>query len=147
MKAIKIYLDNCCHNRPFDSQTNMKIRFETEAKLYIQNCILEGEYNLCWSFVLDYENGNNPFEDKRNIISSWKKIAKDFCYPNEAIRSRGKELMNLGIKELDALHIACAMEKQCDYFITVDRGLLNKNVDGLKIINPIDFIRKVGDQL
>jgi hypothetical protein len=33
MGALKIYLDNCCYNRPFDNQLQMKIRLETEAKL------------------------------------------------------------------------------------------------------------------
>jgi len=31
---MKIYLDNCSYNRPFDDQSQMKIRLETEAKLY-----------------------------------------------------------------------------------------------------------------
>ena len=140
---LKIYLDNCCYNRPFDNQSKMKIRLETEAKLYIQDCIRDGAYSLCWSFALDYENGKNPFEDKRNAIAPWKKIAEDYCPPSEVIRSRGKEIMKLGIKELDALHIACAIEKQCDYFITTDRGPLNKKIDGIKIVDPIDFVREM----
>jgi hypothetical protein len=145
MEKLKIYLDNCCYNRPFDTQLQMKIRLETEAKLFIQDCIREGIYFLCWSFALDYETGKNPFEDKRNAIAPWKKIADDYCPASEVIRSRSKEIMKLGIKELDALHIACAIEKQCDYFITTDRGPLNKNVDGIRIINPIDFVREMED--
>ena len=44
MGIPKIYLDICSYNRPFDSQSQMKIRLETEAKLYIQACIHEGKY-------------------------------------------------------------------------------------------------------
>lgn len=33
---MRIYLDNCCYNRPFDEQTQLRIRLETEAKLAIQ---------------------------------------------------------------------------------------------------------------
>lgn len=40
---VKLYLDNCSYNRPFDDQTQMKIHLETEAKLYIQECIREGQ--------------------------------------------------------------------------------------------------------
>ncbi len=36
MSTPRIYLDNCSLNRPFDNQEQMKIRLETEAKLYIQ---------------------------------------------------------------------------------------------------------------
>ena len=58
---MKVYLDNCCFNRPFDDQSSLVIRLETEAKLYVQELIRQGEYRLCWSFVLDYENSANPF--------------------------------------------------------------------------------------
>ncbi len=41
---LKIYLDNCVFNRPFDDQSQIKIKLETEAKLYILDFIdlLEG---------------------------------------------------------------------------------------------------------
>ena len=51
--------------------------------------------------------------------------------------------MEKGIRGNDALHIACAVESQCKYFITTDAGLINKEVDNVQIINPIDFIRKM----
>jgi len=28
-----IYLDNCCYNRPFDDQSQLRVRLEAEAKL------------------------------------------------------------------------------------------------------------------
>jgi len=49
--------------------------------------------------------------------------------------------MALGIKNTDALHLACAIEKNCDYFLTTDTGIINKSVKEIKVINPIDFIR------
>ena len=33
----RIYLDNCCFNRPYYDQSQLKIYLETQAKLYIQN--------------------------------------------------------------------------------------------------------------
>ena len=33
---MRVYLDNCCYNRPFDEQTQPSVRLETEAKLLIQ---------------------------------------------------------------------------------------------------------------
>ena len=32
---MKIYLDNCCFNRPFDDQTQERIHLESEAILMI----------------------------------------------------------------------------------------------------------------
>ena len=145
MAVPKIYLDNCSYNRPFDNQTQMRIRLETEAKLYIQENVREGKYFLCWSFMLDYENGKNPYEEKRSAISPWKEIATDFCPPSKTILARGKEIMKHGIKNEDALHIACAIERHCGYFITTDTKLINKSIEQIEIINPIDFIRETED--
>jgi predicted nucleic acid-binding protein len=137
----------CSYNRPFDSQSQIKVRLETEAKLYIQSRVHEKKYSLCWSFMLDYENGKNPYDEKRNIIAPWKEIADHYCPPSEIILSRGNAIMRLGIKNNDALHIACAIERQCDYFITTDNRLTNKNVEGIKVVNPIDFLRETEDLL
>jgi len=63
-----LYLDNCCFNRPFDDQSQIKIFIETQAKLYIQEKILQKKYKLAWSYILEYENHFNPFDYRKNII-------------------------------------------------------------------------------
>ena len=50
--------------------------------------------------------------------------------------------MQKGLKAKDSIHIACAAEAKCDYFLTTDIGILKKNIDIVKVINPIDFIRE-----
>lgn len=67
-KRIKLYLDNCCFNRPFDNQKSLSIRMETESKLWIQKRIKEGKFILCWSYILDFENEQNPFLERREQI-------------------------------------------------------------------------------
>jgi len=49
----------------------------------------------------------------------------------------------INVKLYDALHVACAFVGGCDYFLTVDKGLLNKKIDEIPILNPIDFIREM----
>lgn len=39
---MRIYLDNCCYNRPYDEQGQLRIRLETEAKLRIQHLMRIG---------------------------------------------------------------------------------------------------------
>ena len=36
MQKIRVYLDNCAYNRPYDNQNDINIRLESEAKLFIQ---------------------------------------------------------------------------------------------------------------
>jgi predicted nucleic acid-binding protein len=120
----------------------MKVRLETIAKLHIQTEICSGAYELVWSYVLDLENNNNPYEEKRNAIRAWKNIASYICTSSEEIWSTSKIIEQLSITPKDALHIACALKSSCDYFITTDAKLLNKKITGIHIISPIDFIIK-----
>ncbi len=138
---IKIYLDNCCYNRPFDNQNQMKIFMESQAKLYIQSQIRDEVYELVWSYVLEYENAKNPYIDKREAIAPWRNIAdENVSEENEAILQYAENLTSYGIKTYDALHIACAVYAKCDYYITTDTKLLKTKLKEIKIVNPIDFI-------
>jgi predicted nucleic acid-binding protein len=142
LAKIRLYLDNCCFNRPYDDQTSLNIRLEAEAKLFIQNEILENNYELAWSFMMDYEISANPFYDRQLAFMKWKNIAVLDIDPAEEILLRGKEIMQKNIKQKDALHIACSIESKCDYFLTTDREVLNKNISEIKLLNPLDFIRQ-----
>ena len=139
---LKIYLDNCCFNRPFDNQTQLKISLESQAKLAIQKMILDGAHTLVWSYMLEYENSQNPFDIRRESIIKWKTIAKDNITETDEIISTAESLVKKGLKAKDAIHVACASTAKCDYFLTTDIGILNKNIDVIRIINPIDFIRE-----
>jgi len=145
---MKIYLDNCSYNRPFDNQSQMRIRLETEAKLYIQAGVRDGLYTLVWSYMLDLENRDNPYDEKKKAISPWREIAKEYCSSSDNVLSLGKEIMEYyGIKPKDALHIACAITSGCTHFITTDDRLMKKAVNNIKIINPIDFVRETEDEV
>ena len=146
MEKIKIYLDNCCFNRPYDDQGNLVIFLETEAKLFIQDLILSGKLMLVWSFVLDYENNNNPFDERKHSISAWKKLSIIDCNLCDKIINTARNLLNVGLRQKDASHIACAIYANADYFITTDKKILNKSVQGIKLINPIDFVRRYLDE-
>ena len=95
--------------------------------------------------MLDSENGANPDNEKREAISLWKGLADYFCSPSDDILKAGSNIMGLGIKAKDALHLACAVSSGCDYFITTDDKLTNKTVSNIIIINPIDFVREMED--
>jgi hypothetical protein len=141
---MKVYLDNCCFNRPFDDQSLLTIRLETEAKLGIQELIKTGNLALGWSYILDFENNANPFLEKRVEIQRWKDIANSFVNESDEILTKMNELISIGLKPLDALHIACAISLKCNYFLTVDKNILKKMKEypDIKIINPINFIFK-----
>jgi hypothetical protein len=79
---MKIYLDNCCYNRPFDDQTQARIAVETQAKLIIQSLVKMQKLDLIWSFALIYENELNPHINKKNTIRNFAKNAKIRVHKN-----------------------------------------------------------------
>ena len=139
---MRLYLDNCCFNRPYDEQLQLKIRLETEAKIYVQQKIIDGMHELAWSYVMDYENSLNPFLERRCRIGLWKGIAKVFCNENETILTKAEILRNEGVKFFDSLHVACSIFLKCDYFLTTDDRLMKKNICEIRLIDPIEFIRR-----
>lgn len=50
-----------------------------------------------------------------------------------------------GVK--DSLHLACAIESHCDFFITTDKGIIKKAtfIKDIQIINPINFLQFIED--
>ncbi|MCX7068440.1 MAG: PIN domain protein [Methylococcales bacterium] len=142
---IKIYLDNCLFNRPFDEQSHIRIRIETEAKLAIQEEIRRGTYQLIWSYILDYENSKNPFRERQEQIMKWKKYAITDIEENTGIIKTALLLNSKGLQKMDSLHIACAIFAKADYFLTTDDKVIKKAnaITELEISDPINFIKKV----
>ena len=70
---MRVYLDNCCYNRPYDDQSYMRIHLETQAKLYIQEMIKEKKIELVNSYMLEYENSKNRFKRKSSILDLLRK--------------------------------------------------------------------------
>jgi predicted nucleic acid-binding protein len=140
---MRVYLDNCCFNRPFDDLTAPRIKAEAEAKLFIQNLVRYGVIELADSFVLRSEVLDNPFTHRReNILQFIRENAK--VYVGDSQRARVEPLasgiMQHGVSAKDAAHIACAMSVDCDCFITTDKRLLKYRPDGMRMLNPVEFV-------
>ena len=142
---MRIYLDNCCYNRPYDDQSQLRISLETQAKLYIQDLIRQQKLDLVSSYVLWYENSQNPFEIRKRSISEFiQKNTIEYIDIDKAedIKRKADEIMKTGVKTKDAYHVACAIYANCDYFFTTDDRLLKYATDEIQMVNPIDFIKE-----
>ncbi|MFK5949163.1 MAG: PIN domain-containing protein [Methylococcales bacterium] len=140
---MRVYLDNCMFNRPFDDQSQLRIKLETEAKLYIQGKIKSNEIELIWSYIVELENFYNPHSERKVAIQKWKALSIVSITETETILRTAKQLLKFNIKSKDALHVASAIEGQADYFLTTDDKLLS-GVNKSKMIsslNPVDYIK------
>ena len=139
---MKIYLDNCCYNRPYDDQSQIKVFLETQAKLHIQRMIVEGKVELVYSYMSRYENSQNPFEIRKNTIAEFFKNASVYVDEGNADNAaqKARQIMTTGVKAKDAIHVACAVIAGADYFLTTDTRLLKYKTDEIKLMNPTEFI-------
>ena len=142
---MKIYLDNCCFNRPFDDQSQLRILLEAEAKLRIQENVRSGTFELVWSYILDYENSQNPFRERREQIIKWQSYCDEDVEESKEVLNIASMIMKHGIKKLDSLHLACATKAKTDYFITTDDAIIKKalHIQNIHIVDPIGFIKEV----
>jgi len=141
----KLYLDNCCFNRPFDDQSPLLVRLETEAKLFIQEGIKIGTFELVWSYVLDIENNANPHPNRKKSTQAWKSFAQTDVEESETLLVLMESFERRRLKSKDALHLAAAAVASADFFITVDRGILNKKIEEIRVMNPEQFVRYYGE--
>ncbi len=142
---MRVYLDNCCFNRPFDDQRQTRVRLEAEAKLCIQEHIRSGTLELVWSYMVDFENAANPFEERRTTISGWRQYATIDVEETAMILQNANRLAGRGLKAKDALHIACAIAGECTYFVTTDDDVLKRRQDvhDITVIDPTAFVREM----
>ena len=141
MKKVRIYLDNCCLNRPFDDQRQLRVSLETQAKLFIQSLVVKEDIELLWSYMLELENRKNPFANKRLSIASFSSHAVDFVKRSDSVSKKADRFEAQGLKAADAIHLACAGEGGADFLITTDDKVLKFQSGGIQIVDPITFIK------
>jgi len=113
--------------------------------LKIQEDIRSGIYKLIWSYMLDYENTKNPFQERTEPIAKWRSYAAEDMGEEREVIELAIRISHEGIRKFDSLHIACAIKAHADYFLTTDDGILKRaaRVQGIRITDPIGFIKEV----
>ena len=143
---MKIYMDCCCLNRPFDDQAEPIIHLEAEAVKIILALCEQKIFTLISSQILKFEIGNTPNISRREKLKLLENIAQKVIKIDDKIEGRAKYFENLGVQAFDALHLACA-EGNADVFLTVDNKLLKriKKIKDLKIKvrNPLEWLEEV----
>jgi hypothetical protein len=90
---MKLYLDTCVYNRPFDDQTQERINLETQAFLVILEKIEKKIYTLLVSEVNFFENERNKTFERKIKIKTIFKLANEFIEIEEG------ELVKVGYLE------------------------------------------------
>ena len=144
---MKIYLDTCCYNRPFDDQEQERVHDESEAVLsIIRRCQKEGHI-LVGSFILKMEIEQMPSQVRKSNVQLLYSAVNEEVQYNLNIGSRAMALRNMGnVKDMDSLHLASAEYACADIFLTTDIRLIKvcKNLPlKLKVLNPVSCLAKL----
>jgi predicted nucleic acid-binding protein len=147
-ETVLVYLDVCCLNRPFDDQSQERIRLEAEAVLLILERCQAGEWQLLGSEAVDYEISRIPDEERRYRVFLLASVARARQKVNRPVQVRAQELERLGFKALDALHIACAEAGGARVLLTTDDRMLNiaRKIRGnlrVRVENPVLWLMEV----
>lgn len=148
IKKKKIYLDVCCLNRPFDDQSQDRIRIEADAILSVLHKCEFGECELIGSDIIDYEISKIPDSIRRKKVFLLAAIASYNIEVENVVEKRAYEISSLKFDPYDSLHIACAEASRADVLLTTDDNVLQKATrykDFLKIEinNPIKWLLKL----
>ncbi len=146
-KDTVIYLDVCALSRPFDDQSFLRVRIETEAVNLILTAIRTGKSALVYSPVHIHEIGaiDDPIE--RTELLTLMSSLGDMIHSKEGdVRTRAEELVMLGFGVADAAHVAFA-EKVKASFISCDDKLIKHCMKyGIQTWcgNPVAYCEKEG---
>lgn len=96
--------------------------------------------------MLEYENGKNRFSHKKQAIADFMSANESYYVgieKGEEAKLAAERIMESGVKSADALHVACAVLAESDYFITTDDRLLKFQTEDIQIVTPGEFIRRL----
>lgn len=136
-EGVNIYLDTSALNRIFDDQSHPRIFLEASAMLLVFGLIEKRIISIVSSEVLVYENSRNPYAERQIFVTSVLQKARVIQKLNDRLAKRAREIEALGIKGLDALHLACAERLRAGYFVTCDDRIIRKYTGKVVAINPV----------
>ena len=144
---MRVYLDSCSLQRPLDSKTQTRITLEAEAVLGILALLESDQVELVSSEILLFEVDRTPSTTRREYALEVLSRARTFVTLNMRVEKRARRFEALGIRPLDALHLASAEHAKADCFCTCDDKLLRRAraISDLttRVLLPIELIKEL----
>ena len=141
----RVYLDTCCLNRPFDDQTQERIRRETNALVRVFEHSARHEWAWISSTHVEGEIGQTRDLVRRRRVLQLVALAHENVPVTDATGRRALDLQSLGFSPADAVHIACAEQGRADVLLTTDESFIrraNRHARELQVAvqNPLTFV-------
>ena len=144
---MRVYLDCCCLQRPFDDKSQPRIAVEAEAVLVILALCESGQLKLISSDALLFEIGRIPDQNRKDDALAILRIANETFELTPELEALARRLEASGLKPLDALHLAFASASKVDYFCTCDDKFLKKAKSfarlNIKVVSPTELVMEL----
>jgi len=144
---MRLYLDCCCYNRPFDDLSQDRIHDESEAILSLLRRSRKDGTILLGSTVLRMEIDEIRDEGKKSKVESLYRAAREIVDFDDGIQRRAEEIQGQSsIHSMDSLHLASAEAGHADVFLTTDDKLLRACRDvelSVRVMNPVAYLAEV----
>jgi predicted nucleic acid-binding protein len=128
----------------------LRIALEAEAILGVISLAEAGEVRLVFSEAHAFETERNPRPSRRRYALEVIARAYRYVRTDEAVRSLAEGFICAGIKPLDALHLASAVESDVRYFCTCDDRLYRKarqaDTRSTRVVAPLELIQELEDE-
>ena len=121
-----LYLDCCALQRPFDDRSQSRVATEAEAALQLIELVEDGRLILLASSPLKMEIAQIRAEIRQEFCQDIIQRFARFVEITDAIAARALEYSEAGIKTMDALHLAHAVEGRADYFCSCDDRFVSR---------------------
>lgn len=125
MSIRRVYLDVCALCRPFDDQSQLRIRLEADAVLLILSHLHSKELNLIVSPAHSVESAAIEEIEREQLQILLKESGTPFTFDSSRARQRAEQFVQQGMGVADAAHLAFAEQADCD-FVTCDDKLLKQ---------------------
>lgn len=143
---MRIYLDNCCLNRPFDDLSQDRVYLEAEAVLSIVAHCEKGEWELLGSGVLELELSRLTNMERLEQVRVLYSAARTRIAMTPEAENRAFFFQQQNIKVFDSFHLAVAEAGDADVFLTTDDRLLravSKIELKTRAANPVSWLMEV----
>jgi predicted nucleic acid-binding protein len=144
---MRIYLDCCCIQRPFDDQTQPRIKVEAEAVLAILAAVQAGDASLLNSEALEYEVERIPDARRRNEVLAILALGSECLAVTEQVEAMAEFFEKRGMAPMDAVHLALASTNRADFFATCDDKLVRRCRKlpelGCHVVSALDLVPEV----
>ena len=144
---IRLYLDTCCFNRPFDDQKQLRVRLESQAILLVLESVTRGAWALVGSDAVDAEIAIRDPKRRRRVMNLADAETEHVSVDADRIR-RQRLLEAMGFGGYDSVHIACAEAAGANVLLTTDDALVRRarrlqHQLAVRVANPVSWLEEI----